>query len=146
MTTMQHVKIRFPLEIDEDGYPPESVETLWALDIGGGRYKIDNIPFYAKLISDGDIVSASTDDGGLVFEKLLVASSNCTFRVIMLDGTDGFDEREYLKTMGCETEGSGIEGFFAVSVDKAEYQNIASYLASAHNDGKLDFEESSIRG
>ena len=143
---MQHVKIRFPLEIGEDGYPPESVETLWAFDIGEGRYKIDNIPFYAKLISDGDIVSASSRDSGLEFEKLLVASPNCTFRVIMLDGTNGIDEREHLKMMGCVTEGSGTEGFFAVSVDKAKYQDIASYLANAHDDGKLDFEESSIRG
>src|SRR3546814_9863854 len=69
-----HVKIRFPLEQDESGYPPETSETMWAVPLGNGRYRLDNIPFYAKLVSDGDVVAASIIDGDLTFEEILEAS------------------------------------------------------------------------
>ncbi|MFG2668399.1 hypothetical protein ACGFY6_29705 [Streptomyces sp. NPDC048387] len=29
-----HVKVHFWMEIDEDGWPPASVESLWAVDLG----------------------------------------------------------------------------------------------------------------
>src|SRR3546814_1508119 len=70
-----HVKIRFPLEQDESGYPPETSETMWAVPLGNGRYRLDNIPFYAKLVSDGDVVAASIIDGDLTFEEILEARS-----------------------------------------------------------------------
>ena len=58
MNEEKHVKICFPLEPDEDGWPPVTAETLWAVELGGGLFRLDNIPFYARGVSDGDTVSA----------------------------------------------------------------------------------------
>lgn len=50
-------KISFELEPDADGYPPDRRESLWASEEEIGLYRIDNIPFYAKGISSGDVVA-----------------------------------------------------------------------------------------
>jgi hypothetical protein len=58
MEEKKHFKIAFPLDRDEDGYPPDDVETLWGWETKPGLYCIDNIPFFVKGISPGDVVSA----------------------------------------------------------------------------------------
>ena len=140
-----HVKIRFPLEQDELGYPPESSETMWAVPLEDGRYIIDNIPFYAKLISDGDIVSAINLDGDLTFDKVLELSRNCTIRIVMLDDSDGSEVRKLLEEMGCKVEGSGTFGFFSVSFDKDLYQSVVDLVSKLGQEEALDYEESSLR-
>src|SRR6266700_2140016 len=67
-----HVKVGFYLEQDEDGWPPVTRENILAVDLGGGRYRIDNIPFYVRGISDGDVIAAEPeDDGRLSFSELV---------------------------------------------------------------------------
>src|SRR3546814_5701900 len=82
---------------------------MWAVPLGNGRYRLDNIPFYAKLVSDGDVVAASIIDGDLTFEEILEASGNCTIRVITLDDSDGSEVRKVLEDIGCKVEGSRSE-------------------------------------
>ena len=48
-------KVLFRLQQDADGYPPASVEGLWAKATEGG-YEVDNIPFYVYGIAPGDII------------------------------------------------------------------------------------------
>ena len=49
-------KLFFNLEVI-DGYPPVSMESVWAEVTEESYFKINNIPFYSKEISFGDIVS-----------------------------------------------------------------------------------------
>ena len=140
-----HVKIKFPLEQDESGYPPESSEAMWAIPLGEGRYAIDNIPFYAKLVSDGDIVSASVIDGELIFEKILELSRNCTIRIVTLDDSDGSEVRKALEAIGCKIEGSGTYGFFSTSFDKGLYPRVIDMVTELYERGVIDYEESSLR-
>ncbi|WP_296004336.1 DUF4265 domain-containing protein [uncultured Veillonella sp.] len=42
-----------------DGYPPVSMESIWAEETEEGYLKINNIPFYSKEVSFGDIVSVN---------------------------------------------------------------------------------------
>jgi len=140
-----HVKIRFPLEQDESGYPPESSETMWAVPLGDGRYILDNIPFYAKLVSDGDVISASVIDGDLTFQEVLEASRNCTIRIITLDDSDGAEVRNILENIGCKVEGSGTSGFFSVSFDKDIYQSVIELINEFSEKELIDYEESSLR-
>lgn len=37
-----HVKVHFRMDVDEDGWPPASVESLWAVDLGDGTVRLDN--------------------------------------------------------------------------------------------------------
>ena len=52
-----------PMEQDEDGYPPAGSERLWALHVGEGRYRLDNIPFFARVLALGDVVSVVPEEG-----------------------------------------------------------------------------------
>jgi len=74
MTEPPLTKIAFT---DEQG----DIETLWAFDLGGGRYKLDSTPWYQYGVSWQDIVSASLRDGQLHFDRVLTKSGYRTLRV-----------------------------------------------------------------
>ena len=62
--------------------PDGEVETLWAYDLGGGRFRLDNSPWYAYGVSWHDVVQAAPDqDGQLQFEKVVEKSGNRTVRI-----------------------------------------------------------------
>ncbi|MEU1503299.1 DUF4265 domain-containing protein [Streptomyces sp. NPDC005732] len=60
-----HVKVHFRMEIDEDGWPPASVESLWAVDLGDGRVRLDNTPWFVRGVASGDVIRVQPDDDGL---------------------------------------------------------------------------------
>jgi len=76
----KYKKILLRLEDGEDVY----VETPWVIDLGNGRYRIDNCPFYFYGIAAGDIIGAeySKEEERLVFSRVLEKSGNKLVRVI----------------------------------------------------------------
>ena len=98
MTEPRLIKIAFT---DDHG----DVETLWAFDLGDGRYKLDSTPWYQYGVSYQDIVSASLKDGQLHFDQVLAKSGYRTLRVRS-------DERvpqallDSLVSIGCSYEGA----------------------------------------
>lgn len=139
------VKIIFRLQRDSDGYPPEEQEGIWAMPTPSGAFRLDNIPFYAMGVSDGDLVSAEESDGELIFKELVEASDNCTVRVLIFDLARETEIRSDLKNLGCSMEGVGINGLVACSFDKRKYPEVERYLRKAHSDGMLDYQESALR-
>lgn len=85
MADENYKKVVFRLEQDEDGYPPDNWESLWAGEVEPGLYSIDNIPIFVKGISNGDVVAAEQEDGELRFKRLvrpsLIASSGYISRI-----------------------------------------------------------------
>jgi len=66
--------------------PDGTVETPWAVDLGEGLYRLDNIPFFAYGVSaDVVIQAAPEDDGYLAFSKLVTRSGNRTLRIAFKD-------------------------------------------------------------
>jgi len=62
--------------------PHGDVETLWAEAMGGGRYCLDNTPWYAYSVSWRDVIEASPDaDGQLQFVKVVSKGGNRTVRI-----------------------------------------------------------------
>jgi hypothetical protein len=59
------VKIHFRLEVDEDGWPPASVESLWAVDLGDGTIRLDNVPWFVRGVASDDIIRVEIDEDGL---------------------------------------------------------------------------------
>src|SRR5260370_42409051 len=78
------VKVGFKLDRDADDYPPADWEWMWASRVGDSTFKIDNIPFFAKLISSGDSVAATYTNTGMLFQKLGQPSCHSTVRVVSL--------------------------------------------------------------
>ena len=66
--------------------PDGTVETPWAIALGKGLYKLDNIPFFAYGLSADDVVEAAAEsDGFLAFTRVVKPSGNRTIRIAFKD-------------------------------------------------------------
>lgn len=110
--------------------PDGGLETLWADDLGGGRYRLDNVPFFARDVSLGDVVAAAPDASGLpVMTAVLEKSGNRTLWVSFpgpIAGDHPF--LEFLKAAGCSYEGARAS-LFAVNVPpQSDLAAVARYI------------------
>lgn len=147
------VKVGFKLTRDEDDYPPADWEWMWASRVGNSTFKIDNIPFFAKSISCGDIVAAEQTNTGLIFRELVQPSGHSTVRIIVHRGnrsdeqlrTVVDDVAQALRALGCTTELSHIPSLIAVDVPpEVNYQSVAAFLSGKEHEGLLRYEEACL--
>ncbi|MDZ7474109.1 DUF4265 domain-containing protein [Stenotrophomonas pavanii] len=144
MTKAGHVKISVKL-LQRDGYPPVEWEDLWAVPQSEG-FCVDSVPFYARLVSYGDIVSASEINGYLVFDRVQTPGGHSTIRVILYVDELVSQVRSEVERLGCSTELSNIETFFSIDVPpNVEYWGVIDLLDMYVERGVLDYEESAIQ-
>lgn len=143
---VNHKKILFHLEKDEDEYPPDDWESLWAFNTGNELYSIDNIPFYIRGLSFGDIVSVSKKNGELFFEQIEKFSDHSVLRVIVFEKENNEDLRKSMSKFGCDFEGSNIEGFTAFDVPPiVNFNDVVRFLQEGENRRLWEYEEASVR-
>ena len=118
-------KIYFQLEIDEDGYPPFDVESLWVSTIDKGVGIIDNIPFFVKGIALGDRV---TFDDDFNFVAVEVPANNTTIRVYCPSWEKEVDIKNILKEENCSWELSHLPSLIAINVPNNRLEKVQSYL------------------
>lgn len=148
--TDDHVKIRFPLEQDEDGWPPAESEGIWAVPIGDDTYRIDNVPWFATDLAVNDEVKAIADaDGKLWATELVTESGHMTIRVLPYkDGPLGGDLQKVIDTfspLGIAAE--GIEQFGLVALDippGLELGPIKTLLEEGESSGSWAYEEGCV--
>lgn len=77
--------------VPREGWLPYDTEGLWATPVGGDTARIDNVPFLADGVAQGDIVRFITDADGLNWATGRVEwSGNNTIRVLPIpDGPLG---------------------------------------------------------
>jgi hypothetical protein len=143
--TEHHVKILFELEQDEDGYPPASAETLWAIKVGDGLFKIDNIPFFALGIAVNDIVSAVPEENAFRFKDVAQPSGHSTLRVVVYDAADVPAVRALFKQLGCSTELSHLPRLLAVDVPPSvSLEELKQVLESGRHQDRWGYEEACL--
>jgi len=125
------VKINFPLEIDESGYPPVSTESMWAQQREEGLFCLENIPFFAKGVSNGDIVRATEEEGELWYVETVVPSDCSTIRMIVYDSTSAEDTEEMLRE---------LTDRFHLSMEKCGFANLIALEVSSSTDFDLLFD------
>lgn len=139
------VKVIFELEQDEDNYPPYGTESLWAEPLGEGRFRLENIPFFAVGVSCNDIVRATRQEEGLLFDELLEESGHTTVRVIVYDPNQVKVFRDLLRERGCDSELSDIDGLIAVDVPPGtDYRPIREMLEEGREQEVWGYEESAL--
>ena len=120
----QYFRVMFPLIRDADGYPPADNEVLWATKTDRGMFRLDNIPFYARGVSCGDIVAVEESERGPQrFRAIVKPSKHSTIRVVLAKscpdcrpiGERMSDLRRKFRVLGCDTE-ANYPGFFAIDV------------------------------
>ncbi len=140
------VKVHFRLEQDEDGYPSYEWESLWALELGADLYELDNIPFFAQLVSLGDHIRATHRDGVLVFDEVVATGGHSTVRVIAFNEEAVPGLREKLEELGCGSEMSHVPTLFAVDVPPdVDYAGVRRFLDDLAGQGRLEYEESALQ-
>jgi|SRR6218665_640495 len=141
----RHVKVLISLEQDEDGYPPASVESLWALPKGGGHFQLDNIPFFATGVAWGDIVSASREEGAFRFQEVVQSSGHSTLRVAISEPADVPAVRALFEQKGCSVEQSHLPRLIAVDVPPSvPLESLRPVLEAGREQGRWDYEEACL--
>ncbi|MFF7772495.1 DUF4265 domain-containing protein [Streptomyces massasporeus] len=122
-----HVKVHFRMEVDEEGWPPAGVESLWAVDLGDGTVRLDNTPWFVRGVASDDIIRVEVDDEGIRWAGETVrASENCTIRLIVLkDGGTAAARQSVLEIFhSLGTTGEGIEKYRMVALDVPPTANL----------------------
>lgn len=146
MSDEKQIKIVFELEQDENGFPPDKWETLWAVEDGTGLYVIDNIPFFVKGVSSGDLVSAKKDGDELIFVKVVKPSTNSVFRVYVRDVETVPQVREQFRSLGCESEVAHIPKLVAIELPgDRSFNPVANLLAEGEENGRWGYDEGVLR-
>lgn len=142
-----HVRIRFDLPVQEEGYPPVRHESLWAIPQGEGRFIVDNIPFYVRGVSSGDVVLATrTASDEWSFREVVIPSRASTFRLYVLDPTAVQAVRDKLRDLGCTSELSDIPNLIAVEVPgETSIAPFLDYIVAGAEDGRWEYQEATLR-
>ncbi|NMO20007.1 DUF4265 domain-containing protein [Pyxidicoccus fallax] len=136
------VKIRFPFTNSSGNI---ETETMWTVKREDG-YAIDNIPFYAKELALGDVVSVNNAaDGTLWHSELVRASGHSTIRLWMASESDVPRVRGELKRMGCASEVSDLPRLVAVDIPpNVPYGSVKAYLDEGRGVGTFEYQEACL--
>jgi hypothetical protein len=146
--TEEMFKVVFKLEKDENGYPPADWEGLWAKKIEENLYELDNVPFFARGISTGDIVVAEKEEGGegrLLFRRVHRPSGHSTLRVVFFDKTMLLPLRDRLSAIGCSTELSHLPNLISVDIPPGVPLDQITDILKPGEEEKWSYEEASLR-
>jgi hypothetical protein len=138
-----HVKILFKYDgATDDQY---EIESIWAIPRSEG-YELDNIPFYARLVALGDIVSATRgDDGELWYDGLVRPSGHSTVRLWFAHENDVQRTRDELRALGCLSELSELPRLVAVDIPPdIPYSLVKSKLDEGERGGRFEYEEACL--
>lgn len=139
---MKQYKIYF--EYKNDLEKEHEIESAWAEKIGE-HYKLDNILFYAKEYSLGDIVSVKNINNELIVQSLIKESGHSTVRVFFHQPEIIQKTLEDLQTLGCSFEISNIKELVAIDIPRElDYALIKNYLDLGEKLDNWAYEEACI--
>lgn len=121
-----------------------ALESAWA-EKEGEYYKLDNILFYAKNYSLGDIIKVEDRNGELYATTLIQESGHSTIRIIFYENKFIEPTENWLIKMGCSYEGSNIPTLISVDIPpEVDYNLIKAYLENGEQDDKWSYQEACI--
>lgn len=143
-------RVAFDLEQISATWPPFSTERIWAKK-GPAPYQLElqNIPFFVRGISCGDIIRARPDHDRqeLVFDGLVSHSGRSTIRVIFRDKSPEAREsvlRLFAESL-CTWEFSSVDFHFAVDIpNEVNYGVLRDRFIRLISDGIIEVEEANI--
>ena len=106
------------------------LETLWADNLGGGRFRLDNTPWYAYEGYWQDIIEATADaDGQLQFQRVVEKSGNRTIRIA---AEKPFSDEWLIQVtqLGCSFEGANRK-YIGINIPPGvDLQAIVAFLTA----------------
>jgi Domain of unknown function (DUF4265) len=143
---MTKAKIVFPLVRDEDGYPPFDSESVWAELKDGLNYTVDNIPFFARQATIGDVVLVKEVDGEFIFDRIVSRSKSSLIRIIVLQDDQVDVIRSKLISLGCSSELFREPAIIAVDIPSdVNLSTVQVYLSDLEKRDVVTYEEPILR-
>lgn len=144
-----HVKVAYRLEVDDDGFPPISVELLNAKPLGENTFRIENAPFFASEVSFGDVVRARPLDRRDQYEfvELLEPSTYTALSIILFDESLETFLMDLFRGLRCVIEYGEFGPYRVAAVavpQEADYFSIRQQLELLESQEKLSFAELSL--
>lgn len=146
-----HVKIRFALERDGDGWPPAESEGVWAEPVSEDLFRVDNFPWFVRGVAADDVVEARPDqDGVLWFAQVREPGGRIVVRVMpRSDGPLKGDRQAVLDAfapLGVVGEGmSSPVNMVALDIGPdAPLTSVKSILTSGESAGRWHYEEGCV--
>ena len=125
-------------------------ESLWALHLGGDRYRLDNVPFHAYDLNFHDVVEARSLGPELKpsVVRVIERSGHRTIRVVFHDGTSEETRAACLDSLAelrVSYEGCS-PGYFALDLEpEANIDAVRDRLDGWEAEGILEYETCEAR-
>jgi len=106
-------------------------------------YQIDNVPFFAKGIAVGDVVSASSDESGLLwFGERISSSGHSTTQLIVLENDARQALVDGLLAAGCAVETGPWPSLLAIDFpDPSAWANGHALLNASVARREIEYED-----
>ena len=147
---MDDVRVRFNLEVDEDGWPPYGSEGMWAVALGNDRFELKNSPWFVPGVANGDVVRASPDSDGVLWAtEVLEPSGYLTLWVIPIAaGPLGGSQAKVLELLtrdGVTGEGLGERPIVSIEVaPSADFATLKRELRDGEASGLWHYAEGCV--
>ncbi|MCL9828163.1 DUF4265 domain-containing protein [Ralstonia solanacearum] len=138
--------------LPEDAWHKFSSELLWAEALEDGTMRILNIPFFAKGLSIGDVISIRIESEGIFFNSIVSSGGHSTYRLIRNESVDDETFKQMwsgLAELGCTYESFLIGPTYMYAIDvppSADVRNVYSLLEAGEKDEIWDFDEGNYAG
>ncbi|MGW5572267.1 DUF4265 domain-containing protein [Nocardia thailandica] len=142
---IDYVRVVFRLPQDLSGWHGFGSERLWAVRVDESRVRLDNIPFHARGVAQGDVVAVAADaEGTLWAGEVVEPSGNCTIRVIPAEGCLRGEVRravlDAFAPLGVDGEGSRL-GLVALNAPAgSDLGEVKATLAQGSADGLWSYD------
>jgi hypothetical protein len=139
---MALVKIKIPLPSDDPS--GGEAEWLWAEPTGGDMFALKNVPIFVFGLSCGDVVTAKSHGGTLVFNDIVERGGHSTYRLYVKSDRKSPEVIRLLETlerMHCEIEVATDKIIGVDVLPSADIYNVYRVLEDAERAGILEFEE-----
>ncbi|MEO0037478.1 MAG: hypothetical protein RIQ59_689 [Bacteroidota bacterium] len=140
MEKEKYIKVLFK----HDAFDIESFEGAW-VKIVNEEYILDNILFYAKEYSLGDVISINKEHGEIFATGLIKESGHSTLRLLFNDADKIENVRKDLENRGCTSEISNIDTLISVDIPpNVSYKALLEYLKLGEEYKEWEYEEACI--
>ena len=135
----QYVKVLFRHDAFGEG-----IEGAWSKP-QGKFFVLDNILFYAKEYSWGNVIDVEKEGDKLYAKNLVRESGHSTIRVLLSDPQAVSRIRSDVSQMGCSPELSNMKNLISIDVPPSlSYDALITYLNKGEEKEEWEYEEACI--
>ena len=137
------------VRLETDAWHGHASETMWAEPVGGNRYRLRSVPFFARGLSVEDIVVTEQEAGLPIVTAVSLHAGHSTYRIFLARdisvGSDDFEKSwKALADLGCTYE-QATKRLLGIDVPPhADIHGTYELLAFGESSGVWEFEEGNV--